>query len=669
MGFGLVPLALGALLGMQNGGVNAAGGAGAGAGAAGDAALTVNPAAIDALTLALQELATTALTPLADQLNSATTPALSTLEQHAGTFAVAAITSLAQLLPPLQSAFDLTAKTVAGSWLMMTQASMTSVGAIGVQLAALRQGVAQTGLAFASTAEGVGVVWARVAEYTAAPVRSALSGPFNAGLIPAWNYIDTFFNLGRPLGPVPIPFATGGEVPGTGNRDSVLIAATPGEYIISKAIVKKWGLGNIHRAHEAAKRGGFPGLEGMFSGDESGLAQIVPAFASGGPVPEALARATAFGRSMHGKPYIWGGSSEAGTDCSGWMAMLARALMDVRPYARREWATASTVGGNPPPRFSRGIDGLMAIGVNPGVHTAGTLAGLNVESGGAHNFVAFGPPSVGADNSQFPLKFHLDALGGKFVSGGAGSFDLTSFIRSGFDSTYQQLGSYQDAWGANMLAQAGAALTTQATDAAVNWAVNNIAPMGSSGDVESWRPLVLQALRMLALPLDWADITLRRMAQESGGNQFAVNNWDSNAQRGDPSKGLMQVIGSTFRAYRDSRAPDDVFDPLANILSSMRYTMSRYHSLPAGYGRAGGYDSGGLLPPGYSSVFNGLRRPEMVLTDNQWSTMASLVAADAGSGELRGNLYLSTGEFLGVVEGVVDRANQDSGRQLARRLR
>jgi SLT domain-containing protein len=175
---------------------------------------------------------------------------------------------------------------------------------------------------------------------------------------------------------------------------------------------------------------------------------------------------------------------------------------------------------------------------------------------------------------------------------------------------------------------------------------------------------------MLGLPAEWADDTLRRMNQESGGNPAAINNWDSNAERGDPSKGLMQVIGSTFAAYRDSRAPNDVYSPLANILASMKYAMARYGSLPAAYNRAGGYDSGGLLPPGYSTVYNGLSRPEMILTDNQWNALISLADQNSGSGgEFRGNLYLSSGEFLGAVEGVVDRANTDSGRILARRIR
>lgn len=666
MGFGLVPLAAGGILGMQAGGINQAGTPAAAAG--GDAALTVNADAVDAFTEAVQQLVRVALAPLADEVNSRTAQALTTLEDHAGVKAVAAVTALADQLPPLRTSFAVTATAIGAAWLASTQASQGGVNVISGYLATLRQGLGQTGTAFSYTAEGIGTSWARIRQYAADPVRAVLSGPYNAGLIPAWNHLNAFFALNRPLAPVAIPFAVGGEVPGVGNKDSVPALLTPGEYVISKPVVKKWGLRNIDAAHMAARRGGFPGLEGMLTGDGDGIFRV--GFASGGPVPEALARATAFGRTMDRKPYIWGGSSEAGTDCSGWMAMLARALLDVKPYARREWATAISAGGNPPPRFTRGIDGVFAIGVNPGSHTAGTLAGTNVEAGGAHNYVAFGPPSVGADDRQFPLKFHLPELGGKFVSGGGGGgFDLAAFIGESFNATYEQLARFQEAWGANMLAQAGVALTRQAADAIVSQSVNTITPVGTAGDVESWRPLVLQALRMLGLPMEWADITLRRMNQESGGNPRAVNNWDINAQRGDPSKGLMQVIGSTFRAHRDTRAPDDVFDPLANILASMKYAMSRYGSLPAAYGRPGGYDVGGYLPPGYSTVYNGTSRPEAVLTGSQWAAMYTLAADNRSGGELRGNLYLSTGEFLGVVQGVINNANDESGRVLARRTR
>jgi len=118
--------------------------------------------------------------------------------------------------------------------------------------------------------------------------------------------------------------------------------------------------------------------------------------------------------------------------------------------------------------------------------------------------------------------------------------------------------------------------------------------VGSVGaGVERWRATVLQALAMMGLPASLADTTLRRMNQESGGNPNIFNNWDSNAKKGTPSGGLMQTIAPTFRAYHFPGTSNNMLDPLANILASMRYALSRYGSLPAAYNRKGGYAEGG----------------------------------------------------------------------------
>lgn len=139
---------------------------------------------------------------------------------------------------------------------------------------------------------------------------------------------------------------------------------------------------------------------------------------------------------------------------------------------------------------------------------------------------------------------------------------------------------------------------------------------GGAG-VQRWTNLVLQALAMLGQPAAFLGITLRRMNQESGGNPRAINLWDSNARRGTPSMGLMQVIQPTFNANRDPRAVNDVWDPLANVLASMRYALRRYGSLPAAYNKAGGYDNGGPLMPGYTVAYNGTGKPENVRTAAQ----------------------------------------------------
>lgn len=116
-----------------------------------------------------------------------------------------------------------------------------------------------------------------------------------------------------------------------------------------------------------------------------------------------------------------------------------------------------------------------------------------------------------------------------------------------------------------------------------------------SAGVEQWRGTVRKALSMLGLSSKHnEDLTLMQMSTESGGNPNAINNWDINAKNGDPSRGLMQVIGSTFRAYALPGYNKNIYDPLSNILASLRYAMARYGSLDRAF-RGVGYANGGLV--------------------------------------------------------------------------
>ncbi|MCX4092171.1 transglycosylase SLT domain-containing protein [Nocardia sp. alder85J] len=65
---------------------------------------------------------------------------------------------------------------------------------------------------------------------------------------------------------------------------------------------------------------------------------------------------------------------------------------------------------------------------------------------------------------------------------------------------------------------------------------------------------------------------------ESAGNPNAINNWDSNAAAGHPSKGLMQTIDPTFNAYA-LPGHTNVWNPVDNIIAGVRYAIHRYGSL------------------------------------------------------------------------------------------
>lgn len=150
-----------------------------------------------------------------------------------------------------------------------------------------------------------------------------------------------------------------------------------------------------------------------------------------------------------------------------------------------------------------------------------------------------------------------------------------------------------------------------------------------SAGVEQWRSLAKYALQLTGQYTEAnLDRLLMQMQTESGGNPNAINNWDINAKNGTPSKGLMQVIDPTFQAYKYP-GYNNIWDPLSNILASIRYTVSRYGSLARGWqghGYAEGIGtitisdifknvpklaSGGMVMPGQLFVANE-RGPELV---------------------------------------------------------
>ncbi|MEU2608929.1 transglycosylase SLT domain-containing protein, partial [Streptomyces albus] len=55
--------------------------------------------------------------------------------------------------------------------------------------------------------------------------------------------------------------------------------------------------------------------------------------------------------------------------------------------------------------------------------------------------------------------------------------------------------------------------------------------------------------------------------------------WDINAQKGIPSKGLLQVIQPTFDQYHVKGTADKLTDPVANIVAACNYAADRYGTM------------------------------------------------------------------------------------------
>lgn len=116
-----------------------------------------------------------------------------------------------------------------------------------------------------------------------------------------------------------------------------------------------------------------------------------------------------------------------------------------------------------------------------------------------------------------------------------------------------------------------------------------------AGGVEQWRPTFAAVLQALGQPASLLGPGLAQMQTESGGNPKAINMTDSNAAKGTPSKGLMQVIDPTFAAYRAPQFPNDIWEPSANIAAAIQYGVKTYPDLQSRWGSGVGYANGGKI--------------------------------------------------------------------------
>lgn len=106
-----------------------------------------------------------------------------------------------------------------------------------------------------------------------------------------------------------------------------------------------------------------------------------------------------------------------------------------------------------------------------------------------------------------------------------------------------------------------------------------VGPMPTGTEAE-WIKEAIRVLREQGYDIKDSDaaIIAAIIEHESGGNPHAINNWDSNAAAGHPSKGLMQTIDSTFNSYKVA-GHEDIWNPVDNIVAASRYSIDRYGSL------------------------------------------------------------------------------------------
>lgn len=193
--------------------------------------------------------------------------------------------------------------------------------------------------------------------------------------------------------------------------------------------------------------------------------------------------------------------------------------------------------------------------------------------------------------------------------------------------------------------------------------------------VEQWRPTVEQALGIAGLPVtpDYVNAWLSQIQSESGGDPGVTQNGyvDINTITGDLAQGLVQVIGSTFAAYRDPSLPNDRRHPLANLVAGMRYATARYGFggqlgvIGHGHGYADGgrvtpalYDKGGVIRRGVQVIDHQRKDPDYVLTSQQWENMYKIAE--------NSSKQVNSGITIGTVQGYTA---EEVAREIERRRR
>ncbi|MFJ4845116.1 hypothetical protein [Streptomyces sp. NPDC088733] len=135
--------------------------------------------------------------------------------------------------------------------------------------------------------------------------------------------------------------------------------------------------------------------DALFGGGDSNVLGNLGSAAAG------VGRALLWAKTQIGKPYQWGGAGNPSFDCSGFMSSIQKEILGQNPVGRL-WSTFSFQGNKAPAGWVHNLKSPFMIGItNAGVgHTAGTLAGVNVESRGGRGVIV-GSGARGWNDSLF----------------------------------------------------------------------------------------------------------------------------------------------------------------------------------------------------------------------------------------------------------------------------
>lgn len=308
----------------------------------------------------------------------------------------------------------------------------------------------------------------------------------------------------------------------------------------------------------------------------------------GGGTSSALLKAVE--KYGEGKPYVWGATGADSFDCSGLVMYALKKAFGINypHFSGAQYAQTTHISK------SEAKSGDLVFWGDGGSEHVGVYAGGNKyfsaqsPSQGIHmntldSVVGKGSPKFGRVKG---LSQSTDDDNTKATNG------LQNFVKNevgnGFFKFISKLGSM---FGEHMADPAG--------DGVARWKETVIKALKANGF--SATPFQVQS---------W----LRVIARESNGNPKAINNWDSNAKAGIPSKGLAQVIPPTFDKYKQNSSAN-IYNGYDNLYAAINYMKHVYGSNSAAFARVAGgaYANGGLSLTEKLAHISENNKPEMII--------------------------------------------------------
>lgn len=530
---------------------------------------------------------------------------------------------------------------------------------------------------FQKTKDGIGRVWDGIKDVVKTPVRFVIDTVINDGLIKNYNNLNDFWS-GKDLATVKLPkgFATGGYTGRGGTYEPAGIVHRD-EFVIRKKARRKFerenpGLldqinrtGSLKGSNPGGAKNAKRGAAAGWFGGESFLNGLPPSGPSGiwGALQNSMASA---GAVSFPKASVGGASTVRAAQ-----AWMGRSALNVNVDGKGPRIGVS-MGGPGPWGFTSGSQ----VTVHPNSPSNMRLPVLMHEFGhvlSLHHTNSTGSlmhPSIAGPKQPSALDYRaLVKAWGKpgagvktyNVNGGDGGGSLISdLIREKIaDVIKAPIKFARDKFSGNGFVEMPLGIAEKMVDDLLSWGDTQDGGGSSGGD---WTSTVKEALKRTGLPVrdDYVSAWNRQIQSESGGNPRAVQGGytDVNTLSGDLAQGLVQVIGSTFAAYRDKSLPNDRFHPLANLVAAMNYAKARYGSsgllgvIGHGHGYSGGgrvrgdsgfasatqalvpalYDNGGKIEgKGLRLIDHQRSTPDYVLTEKEWNAMFTIAKSQEGS--------------------------------------